>query len=254
MAVAARVRDKGSLVMTTKESRKLEDQIFQRLSQWQTQQVAAGAGAGTGAGAGAVIDRELVDLIYRFLYANLRQVAAVLPGMGQAARDVQQDASCRFTEVYHEAFTRILERYPDKLMQSRTRQQLTGYVSRAMVNLLVDRNRRQATWQKVAVALGLQEAEQEQTRDILTCLYDERSEHFERRTAIRFQQGLQQIQAWDESADPDERRYAEVLRKRYVDQLGYEQIGAEMGVTKLEVDRMLERARYHLRKSVTGGE
>ncbi|MFM7837222.1 MAG: hypothetical protein ACKPJD_35965, partial [Planctomycetaceae bacterium] len=95
MAVAARVRDKGSLVMTTKESRKLEDQIFQRLSQWQTQQVAAGAGAGTGAG--AVIDRELVDLIYRFLYANLRQVAAVLPGMGQAARDVQQDASCRFT-------------------------------------------------------------------------------------------------------------------------------------------------------------
>lgn len=241
----------GELAMTTDEMRGLEDEIFQRLSQ--RQQGCGVYGVGEKTAADLRSDAELVDLIYRFLYVNLRRVAAVLPGMGQRARDQRQDASCRFTEVYHEAFVRILDRCPDKLMQSRTRQQLTGYVSRAMVNLLVDGHRRQSTWVKVAAALGLQEADQQQTRDILTYLYDERSEYFEQRTAVRFQQGLQQIQAWDASADPEERRYAEVLRKRYVDQLGYNDIGREMGITSEAVGRMLERAKYHLKKRVEAG-
>jgi len=237
----------GGRAMTTDNTRELEEQIFQRLTLWQ-QQAAGGAGAAAADG-----DAELLDLIYRFLYVNLRCVAAVLPGMGRQALDVRQDASCRFTEVYHEAFVRILDRCPDKLMQSRTRQQLTGYVSRAMVNLLVDRDRRQSTWQKVAAALGLQEADQQQTRDILTHLYDERSEYFEQRTAVCFQQGLRQIQAWDASANPEERQYAEVLRKRYVDQLGYVDSGREMGMTSEAVGRMLERAKYHLKKRVEAG-
>ncbi|MEY4186248.1 MAG: sigma factor [Planctomycetota bacterium] len=228
----------GGPKMTTDGIHGLEEQIFQRLSQRQR----------LGGAAGDAGDAELLDLIYRFLYVNLRRVAAVLPGMGQQARDVRQDASCRFTEVYHEAFVRILEKYPDKLMQARTRSELTGYVSKAMVNLLVDRNRRQSTWVKVAAALGLQEAEQQQTRDILTNLYDERAEYFEERTKVRFDEGLLKIQAWEVSADPAEREYAEILRKRYVDQLGYDQIGREMGLTSDEVRKTLDRAKYHLRK------
>jgi len=232
----------GGRAMTTDNMRELEEQIFQRLTQWQ-QQAAGGAGA-----ADAGCDAGLVDLIYRFLYVNLRRVAAVLPGMGRQALDLRQDASCRFTEVYHEAFVRILARCPDKLMQSRTRQQLTGYVSRAMVNLLVDRDRRQSTWEKVAAALGLQEADQQQTRDILTHLYEERSEYFEQRTAVCFERGLQQIQVWDTSADPAERQYAEILRKRYVDQLGYDQIARELDLTVDSARQLMERAKYHLRK------
>ena len=228
----------GGPKMTTDGIHGLEEQIFQRLSQRQR----------LGGAAGDAGDAELLDLIYRFLYVNLRRVAAVLPGMGQQARDVRQDASCRFTEVYNEAFVRILEKYPDKLMQARTRSELTGYVSKAMVNLLVDRNRRQSTWAKVAAALGLQEAEQQQTRDILTNLYDERAEYFEERTKVRFDEGLLKIQAWEVSADPAEREYAEILRKRYVDQLGYDQIGREMGLTSDEVRKTLDRAKYHLRK------
>ena len=228
----------GGRGMTMDEDQDLEEQIFQRLSQRQQ----------LGGAAGDAGDAVLVDLIYRFLYVNLRRVAAVLPGMGQRARDVRQDASCRFTEVYHEAFVRILERYPDKLMQARTRTELTTYVSKAMVNLLVDRHRRQSTWAKVAAALGLREAEQQQTRDILTNLYDERAAYFEDRTKVRFDEGLLKIQAWEASADPAEREYAEILRKRYVDQLGYDQIGWEMSLTADQVRKTLERAKYHLRK------
>ena len=65
---------------------------------------------------------------------------------------------------------------------------------------------------------------------------------------MRFDEGLLKIQAWEASADPAEREYAEILRKRYVDQLGYDQIGREMSLTADQVRNTLERAKYHLRK------
>jgi DNA-directed RNA polymerase specialized sigma24 family protein len=53
---------------------------------------------------------------------------------------------------------------------------------------------------------------------------------------------------WDTSADPAERQYAEILRKRYVDQLGYDQIARELDLTVDSARQLMERAKYHLRK------
>ena len=71
---------------------------------------------------------------------------------------------------------------------------------------------------------------------------------------MNFDSGLQQIQAWDNSSSAEERQYAEILRKRYVDQLGYDEIGREMWLTREAVENTLERAKYRLRKLKTVGK
>ncbi len=220
----------------------LEQQIFSRLQERRSQ-YSAGAG---------LRDSQLESMIYDFLYQNLRCVAAVLPGLGRRAVNPRLDASCRFTSVLNEAFTRILDRCPEKLHRAQTRSQLTGYVSRIMVNLMIDHERRESTWNKVAERLGLTAEDDYEVRDILSHLCDDRRDYFEQRTQVRFAAGLEQIRSWDNSTDPGEQQYAAILRKRYIDQLGYAQIAVEMQLSRTEVENMLERARYHLRKRCGG--
>lgn len=229
--------------MNPDEQRKEEKEILARLKAWQ-EQYPSGEGPR---------DPELESLIYTFLYRNLKSVARVLPGMGPAAVNQRGDVTCRFTSVLNAAFTRILDQFPTKLLRARNRQQLTGFVSRIMVNMLVDHRRREGVWGKIAAVLKSTAAEDESIRDILSNLFDERRPYFEERTGVSFERGLQQIQAWDNSADPGERQFAEILRKRYVDQLGYEDIGLEMGLSRQQVENTLERAKYHLRKLKTDG-
>ena len=224
-------------------SRSLETDIFNRLKEWQSQH-------STGDGPR---DPELERLIYQFLYHNLRHIACVLPGMGPASVDQRQDVSCRFTSVLHDAFTKILEQCPTRLLRAQSRQQLTGFVSRIMVNMLVDHRRREGVWAKVAAQLKATATEDHSTRDILSHLFDERRPYFEERTGVNFDRGLRQIQAWDNSSDPDEQLFAEILRKRYVDQLSYDVIGLEMGLSRARIENTLERAKYHLRKLKTAG-
>lgn len=221
----------------------LEERIFRRLSEWQ-RRYPDGNGPR---------DPELEGLIYDFLYSNLRCVATVLPGMGWQAVDKRRDVTCRFTSVLNTAFLRIIDKYPTRLMQATSRSQLTGFVSKTMVNLLFSHERRQTTWKKIAERLGLTEAEDLQVRDILSHLADERRGYFEQRTSVQFAEGLEVIQSWDNSDQPDQQQYACVLRKRYIDQLSYDQIAAEMQLSKTTVENLLERAKYHLRKMCRSG-
>lgn len=222
----------------------LEKEIFERLERWQ-QQYPDGNGPR---------DPDLEGLVYEFLYQNLRGIACVLPGMGPNAVNRRRDVTCRFTSVLNAAFTRILERAPTALLRSKTRGDLTGYVSRIMVNLLVDHRRREGLWARVAAKLQATTADEDSTRDILSHLFDERRPYFEERTGVNFDSGLQQIQAWDNSSSAEERQYAEILRKRYVDLLGYDEIGREMWLTREAVENTLERAKYRLRKLKTVGK
>jgi len=222
---------------------RIKNEIFTRLREWQKQHT-----AGDGPR-----DPELEGLIYQFLYDNLRRIACVLPGMGPVAINQRRDVTCRFTSVLNDAFTEILEKCPTKLLRSQTLQQLTGFVSRTMVNMLIDHRRREGVWAKVSAVLQATASEDHSTRDILSHLFDERRPYFEERTGVNFESGLRQIQAWDNSTDPDAQQYAEILRKRYVDELSYDDIGREMGLSRAQVDNTLERARYQLRKLKTAG-
>lgn len=193
-------------------------------------------------------DPHLEGRIYRFLYQKLRGLACVLPGMGPAAVNPRQDVTCRFTSVLNAAFTRILEKCPTAMLRSKTLEQLRNFVSTIMVNMLVDHRRREGVWAKVAAELKATAAEDHSIRDILSHLYDEFRPYFEERTGVNFDRGLREIQAWDNSTDPDEQQFAEILRKRYVDRLGYDDIGLEMGLSREQVENTLERAKYRLRK------
>lgn len=216
----------------------LEDLIFQRINQWQEQYPNSDGPR----------DPELEGLIYQFLYRELRGVAAVLPGLGPQANQANADFSCRFTSVLNKAFLRIIERYPDRLMRSKSREQLTGYVSRTMSNMMLNHYKRKGTFRKVMETLGLTEQEDAHVRDILSHLSEEKGSYFERRTGVPFANGLEVIHSWDKSADPDLNSLSAVLRLRYVDGLGYDEIGSEMQVDRETVERLLERAKYQLRK------
>lgn len=216
----------------------LEEQIFQRINEWQ-RKYPNGNGPR---------DPELEGLIYQFLYRELRGVAAVLPGLGWQANHPKQDVSCRFTSVLNKAFLRIIEKYPDKLMQSKSRKQLTGYVSRTMSNLMLNHYKRKGTFNKIMQKLGLTAAEDAQVRDILSHLAEEKANYFEDRTGMLFSQGLEVINCWDQSNDPDENARADVLRLRYVDGLSYDDIAREMSIDRNTVENLLEQAKYHLRK------
>ena len=216
----------------------IEDRIFQRLKAWQ-EKYPNGDGPR---------DPELESDIYHFLYQELRGIAAVLPGLGKQAVNERVDVSCRFTSVLNKAFLKIIEKYPDKLMQSKSRKQLTGYVSRTMSNMMFNHYKRKGTFQRIVKTLGLTEAEDAQVRDILAHIADEKGDYFHERTGISFSQGLELIRQWDESNDPDQNACANVLRLRYVDGLGYDDIAREMNVDRVSVENLLEQAKYHLRK------
>ncbi len=216
----------------------LEEQIFQRINDWQRKYP----------GGDGPRDPDLEGVIYQFLYRELRGIAAVLPGLGWQANHPKQDVSCRFTSVLNKAFLRIIEKYPDKLMQSKSRKQLTGYVSRTMSNLMLNHYKRKGTFKRIMQKLGLTEAEDAQVRDILSHLAVEKANYFEERTGMQFSQGLEVINHWDQSNDADENARADVLRLRYVDGLGYDDIAREMMIDRETVENLLEQAKYHLRK------
>lgn len=216
----------------------LEDQIFRRLRDWQLQHP-----DGDGAR-----DLELEGLIYQFLYLELRSIATVLPGLGWQSIHQHRDGANRYTSLLNKAFLRIIEKYPDKLMQTRTRQQLTGYVSRTMSNLMLNHYKREDKLREIMQQLGLSEAENSQVRDILSHLAEDKADYFEYRTSLPFARGLEMIHRWDQSADPIENSRAAVLRLRYVDGLSYDEIAREMSVDRPTVEKLLEQAKYHLRK------
>lgn len=224
--------------ISTAASESLEHRIFQRLQAWQEMHP-----DGNGPR-----DLELESDIYHFLYRELKGIATVLPGLGWRAVQPDIDVSCRFTSVLNKAFLRIIERYPDKLMQATSRSHLTGYVSKAMSRMMLNQYKRKGTFRSLVEKLGLTETEDAQVRDILSHLSEEKAQHFEKRTSVPFDRGLELIRRWDESNDADENARAQVLRLRYVDGLGYDDIAAEMTVDKAVVENLLEQAKYHLRK------
>ena len=226
---------------TPKENESLEDRIFRRLGEWQ-KQYQHGDGPR---------DKELESDIYQFLYRELRGVAAILPGMGWEANNPKVDVSCRFTNVLNKAFLRILERYPDKLLRAKTRQQLTGYVSSTMSNMMLNHYRRKGTFRrKIEEFFGMTEAEQQHTSAILARLTQEKASHFETSVGVPFVKGLEMMTTWSESDDRELRDRAKALELRYAYGLSKDDVAERMGMPRTELNKLIERAKHHLRGEV----
>jgi DNA-directed RNA polymerase specialized sigma24 family protein len=215
----------------------LEQRIFQRLSDWQ-RKYPNGDGPR---------DPELESDIYVFLYSELRRVAPLLPGMGPAANDLRADVSARFTAVLNAAFARILEKYPDRLMRSQSRRQLTGYVSRTMSSLMLNHYRSRRAFRNALRVPEVSADLMEEVDDILTRLIHERAVYFENRNGLPFSSALELIQSWESSGDPETSACGEALRLRYVDGLSYDDVAAAINRTRAEVELLLRRGRYRLK-------
>lgn len=216
----------------------LEDRIVQRLTAWQ-QKYPEGNGPR---------DMELEGDIYVFLYRALREIAHLLPGFDKRSVDPRADVSCRFTSMLNKAFERILEKYPDKLMRAKSRHQLQEYVSLTMSSMIMNHYKRENTYRRIIERLGWTESDDEQVRDILSHLADERSQYFEQRTGMPLQCALPLFEQWEQSEGAKDRDRARVLRLRYLDGLSYDDIAKAMKIDTEQVENLLEQAKYHLRK------
>ena len=217
----------------------LEDRIFQRIRELESADAE---------GKAPVRDADLESDIYKFLYQELRGVATELPGMGWQANDPRRDLSCRFSSVLAKAFTRILDRCPEKLTRAKTRKHLTGYVSRTMSNMMLNHIKRKKKFNRIVEAIADREHGDAVTNDILSRLTYERAEYFEARTGMLFEKALRLIAEWDNSPKLSVRNRATVLRLRYCDGLSYDDIALEMNIDSSAVEKLLEQAKYHLRK------
>jgi len=217
----------------------LEDCIFRRIRELQLADPE---------GDPPVRDAELESDIYKFLYRELRGVATVLPGMGWQANDPRRDLSCRFSSVLAKAFTRILDRCPEKLTRAKTRKHLTGCVSRTMSNMMLNHMKRKKRFSRIAEDIAYTEHADTITNDILSQLTDERAEYFEARTGMLFEKAFRLIADWDISPKMSDHNRAMVLRLRYCDGLSYDDIALEMNIDSPGVEKLQEQAKYHLRK------
>jgi DNA-directed RNA polymerase specialized sigma24 family protein len=215
----------------------LENRIFERLREWQ-RQYPGGSGPR---------DVELEQDIYTFLYAELRHVAPLLPGLGPRANDAAADVSARFTEVLNQAFTRILEKYPDRLMRTQSRRQLTGYVSRTMSSLMLNHYRSQRAFQRALRSHEVSNREDAEVQDILSQITSARAAHFENRHGLPFESALELLQHWESSDDAELKACSEALRLRYVDGLSYDDIATALDQPRSEIELLLRRGRYRLK-------
>jgi DNA-directed RNA polymerase specialized sigma24 family protein len=215
----------------------LENRIFERLRDWQRQYP----------GGDGPRDLQLEQDIYTFLYSELRHVAPLLPGLGHRANHPAADVSARFTEVLNQAFTRILEKYPDRLMRTQSRRQLTGYVSRTMSSLMLNHYRSQRAFQRALQSHEVSSREDAEVQDILSQITSTRATHFENRHGLPFESALELLQHWESSDDPDLRACSEALRLRYVDGLSYDDIATALDQPRSEIELLLRRGRYRLK-------
>ncbi len=186
--------------------------------------------------------------IYQLLYRELRSAAA-MAGFNWRANNPNVDVSCRYTSALNTAFAHILDRYPDKLLAV-TRQQLGGYVARAMSNMMLNHLKRKSVLRtKIERFLGMTEAEQLETSAVLAAYTREKAERFEDSVGIAFEAGLTQIETWEQSGDEKQREMAEAVRLRYAYGLAKDEVAERMGLSRDDFDALLERAKYHLRKA-----
>ncbi len=217
----------------------LEHRIFERLREWQLQYP----------GGDGPRDKQLEHDIYSFLYTELRRIAPLLPGLGPRANHPAADVSARFTEVLNQAFTRILEKYPDRLMRTQSRRQLTGYVSRTMSSLMLNHYRRRRAFQQAISSPDAPSREDACVEDILSQLTSTRAAHFENRHGVPFDSALELLQNWEGSSDPELTACSAALRLRYVDGLSYDDIASTLNLPRPEVELLLRRGRYRLKTS-----
>lgn len=215
----------------------LEDSILRRLRVWQ-EIYPNGDGPR---------DRDLEGDIYSLLYATLRGVASVLPGLGWKANDPRGDYSCQFTSVLNEAFTRILDKCPTELLRKKSLRQLRGHVTRTMSRLMINHYARKQTYQRIMDRyVGMSEVDQRAANPTLARIVQEKVAYFEQRTGVTYDKAIQQIEAWEASSDSEDRTMAAAIQLRYVDGLSHYEIGLELNVG--EVDEILRTAKELLRR------
>jgi hypothetical protein len=195
------------------------------------------------------LDRDIVELIGVELSDDLRHILFAKHG----AEIDQRHASNRFTELLQRFCVKVLERCPSGLLKVQTRTELLRYVAHSLSNMVREHYRSKQCHAGHHEAIGVlaQVREHELRRDC---------------PGIVLADVLDQLDKWDASDRPRERLRAAALRYYYMvgmpygrideqlqatEKMTFEQLGAQLGVSRSSAKRLCDEALEKLRKRLS---
>ncbi|MEM9367236.1 MAG: sigma factor-like helix-turn-helix DNA-binding protein [Planctomycetota bacterium] len=114
--------------------------------------------------------------------------------------------------------------------------------------MMLNHYNRRSRYQEILEDVRHQQPEDVVSEQLIAGLTEDRGDYFVERTGVDFAEGLRLLGEWEASSEIELRDRAAAMRYRYIDGFGYDQIAQQMRIGRGEVENLLERAKYHLRK------
>ena len=190
-----------------------EDRLIQLLQQHQAGDVS--------------VEGEILELVDTYFRRSLRPVVAKVFGTNVVGTP-SNDGRCRYTEMVNDFFVKVLDKRPDAFWKAQTAAALRTWASVVIANQMRDTLRRQKLGQQILA-------------DILP-LIEEKRAYFQERYRETFEEFLDQLAVWEQSADKALQLQANVLRHHYVDGMPWRDVEEQLGISERARTKILERA------------
>lgn len=179
-------------------------------------------------------DLEILDIVYRNLYQELRPL--LLWEFGTQVD--RRHASTRFTELLNRFFAKVMEHFPDGMQRVQSRRALSGYVAQALRRMIYEHSR----------SRGRQAACDDTLLDSL--IEDRRRAFHEECPHLRYESVLAVVRGWEQSRDPLRRQWARLINYRYVLLETRQRTARDLEVLEKRYDQLHRQALEQLRREV----
>lgn len=179
-------------------------------------------------------DLEILDIVYRNLYQELRPL--LLWEFGPQVD--RRHASTRFTELLNRFFAKVMEDFPDGMQRVQNRRALSGYVAQAMRRMIYEHSRSRGR-------------EASCDEKLLDCLIEDRRRAFhEECPHLQYESVLAVVRGWEQSRDPLRRQWARLINYRYVLLETRERTARDLEISPRAYDQLHQQALEQLRREV----
>ncbi|MFM9966559.1 MAG: RNA polymerase sigma factor [Planctomycetaceae bacterium] len=173
------------------------------------------------------VESDILELVDTYFRRSLRPVVAKVFG-NNVVGATGNDGQCRYTEMVHDFFIKVLEKKPDAFWKAQTAAALRTWASVVIANQMRDTLRRQKQGQQILA-------------DIMPLIEQKRT-YFQERYRKTFEEFLDQLASWESSSDKSLKLRAIVLRHRYVDGMSWRDIATQLGLSDEALTKIRNQA------------
>ena len=156
------------------------------------------------------------------------------------------DTSIRYTQMVHDFFVQVLDRRDDRFWRAKSLRALRSFASKVIQHRILDVLRRQ----RHRSDLGEEGLGEQLDDQALGELAHDRAAHFWTQHGLDYERVLQCLERW-QARGGKQRRWAAVIRHRYVDGMPYEQIAEQLEVRRKTVQNLKSQALVELRRELS---